>query len=446
MLPDVSILDYFLAFLYLLLIFMLSFVYSSYRKSGDKMYKNFMKALSAKMFGGLGFFFLTIYYWKGGDTLTYYHAGSGLSDLFITDFTKALKVIFSSHSSLIWENYDFADGHHNFLGTEATFTTIKLTAIVNLFSFNSYLVCTILFSYLSFLGVWNMYIVFSKLYSALSNKILLAMFFIPSVILWGSGILKDTITMACVGWIVYSFANLLLLKRKKIASIILLGLSIFFIALIKPYILYVLMPSLFIWVQGNLDKLIKARVIRKLISPLVAIIMVLSSIAVSQKISESAGKYDLETMGDTLEGFQSWHTTVSEQKNQSGYTLGEMEFTPLGLLKKFPEAIMVTFFRPYLWEITNASTLLGAIEGLALTVIVVWLVLKYRGKLFKLIYKNKDVLFLLVFALVFGAICGISSYNFGALSRYKMPAQVFFVLALILITSRISNNNKEKVK
>lgn len=291
-----------------------------------------------------------------------------------------------------------------------------------------------------------MYIVFSKLYSALSNKILLAMFFIPSVILWGSGILKDTITMACVGWIVYSFANLLLLKRKKIASIILLGLSIFFIALIKPYILYVLMPSLFIWVQGNLDKLIKARVIRKLISPLVAIIMVLSSIAVSQKISESAGKYDLETMGDTLEGFQSWHTTVSEQKNQSGYTLGEMEFTPLGLLKKFPEAIMVTFFRPYLWEITNASTLLGAIEGLALTLIVVWLVLKYRGKLFKLIYKNKDVLFLLVFALVFGAICGISSYNFGALSRYKMPAQVFFVLALILITSRISNNNKEKVK
>jgi hypothetical protein len=40
---------------------------------------------------------------------------------------------------------------------------------------------------------------------------------------------------------------------------------------------------------------------------------------------------------------------------------------------------------------------------------------------------------MLLFALLFGGMLGFSSYNFGALSRYKIPATLFFITSLVLI-------------
>jgi hypothetical protein len=114
-----------------------------------------------------------------------------------------------------------------------------------------------------------------------------------------------------------------------------------------------------------------------------------------------------------------------------------MEMSPKGIFKKIPSAIEVTFFRPYPWEVRNASTLLGAIEGMILLIFTLWLIVKLKLNFFKIIINNKDVLFLMIFALIFAVVVGISSYNFGALSRYKMPAQMFFVIALTLIYSKI---------
>ncbi|HRA12632.1 MAG TPA: hypothetical protein PKX31_13225, partial [Chitinophagaceae bacterium] len=41
--------------------------------------------------------------------------------------------------------------------------------------------------------------------------------------------------------------------------------------------------------------------------------------------------------------------------------------------------------------------------------------------------------FCLVFTLIFAFAVGISSYNFGTLSRYKIPCLPFYAVALIVI-------------
>lgn len=440
MIPEIWAFDYVLGFLYLFIIYILAFIYKNEMIKKDSNYKFFIPALLTKLIGGLGFLFLSLYYWKGGDTFTYYQGADGLTTFFLEDPIKAAKVLLMSSDRMNWYEFKFANGLNNFLSTNDSFTTVKITAIINFICFKSYVASTIVFSSLSFFGVWNMYIVFCKVYPHLRKRLLYGFFFIPSVILWGSGILKDTITIAAIGWLIYSFMNLVILKRKTKLSILLIILSTFFIFLLKPYILYIIIPCLFIWVQANLKEVITNNLIRNLISPFIGISLVVSSFFLSQKLSENAGKYDVNKIEDTLEGFQSWHTTLSETKDQSGYTLGEMEFTPIGMMKKIPAAIEVTFFRPYMWEIRNASTLLGGIEGLVLLIISLWLLLKFRGNLFRVIYRNKDILFLILFSLIFGAVVGISSYNFGALSRYKMPAQMFFVIAIILI---IDKTNKK---
>jgi hypothetical protein len=441
MLQEVSGFDYLLGFTYLILIYFFAYAYKSKKEETDNTHQYFMYALSAKIFGGFLFFLLTIYYWKGGDSIAYFNTANDYASFLTEHPLEAINTFFSSSADMNWYNYQWAFNRHQFLNSSATFTTVKITALISLISFNSYLITTMIYSTMSFLGVWNMYFIFCKLYPHLKKSFLLVFFFIPSVILWGSGVLKDTITIASIGWLLYSFINIILLKRKQTKSFVLIIFSTLIIALLKPYILYVLYPTLFIWVQSNLKSVISNNFLRKLFTPLIAIILVISSYVLSQKLSENAGMYKIQNLENTLEGFQTWHTTVSEKKEGSGYTLGDTDFSTLGIIKKIPKAIGVTFFRPYFWEVRNASLLLGAIEGVILAILVSWLLLNYRMGLFRVIFKNKDILFLLLFSLTFGVIVGISSYNFGALSRYKMPAQMFFVLAIVLILDK-KNKNK----
>lgn len=431
--PDIWAFDYILAFIYVLILSLVFFTYQNKKSEIDFNYEYFMKAFYIKILGGLGFMFLTVYYWGGGDTYSYYNTGRDMLSYILEEPTERYKLFFSSPENMNWYKYKFAYNRHQFLNSSANFSTVKITAIVNLLGFQSYVVSTVIFSVLSFLGAWNMYYVFCKMYPHLRKQFFYGFFFIPSVILWGSGILKDTITLSSVGFIVYAFVNLVVFKRKKWLSIILIVSATFVIAIIKPYILYILYPCLFIWVQSNLKALIKSSLFRNLVAPVVASILIVSSYFLIDQLSESAGKYNLDEIETTLSGFQSWHTTVSEKKHQSGYTLGDMDFTTTGILKKIPAALEVTFFRPYLWEVYNPSTLLGALEGTVLLVFVLYLVLKYRMSLIRLIVKNKNISFLLLFSILFGISVGISSYNFGALSRYKIPAQLFIVIALILI-------------
>jgi hypothetical protein len=46
---------------------------------------------------------------------------------------------------------------------------------------------------------------------------------------------------------------------------------------------------------------------------------------------------------------------------------------------------------------------------------------------------DPTIQFCFVFSLIFAFAVGISSYNFGALSRYKIPCLPFYAIALILI-------------
>jgi hypothetical protein len=54
-------------------------------------------------------------------------------------------------------------------------------------------------------------------------------------------------------------------------------------------------------------------------------------------------------------------------------------------------------------------------------------------KFFKIALKDINVRTFLFFAIVLGAAVGLTSYNFGALSRYKIPCLPFFTASLAII-------------
>ncbi|HYM93839.1 MAG TPA: hypothetical protein VET23_06855, partial [Chitinophagaceae bacterium] len=117
----------------------------------------------------------------------------------------------------------------------------------------------------------------------------------------------------------------------------------------------------------------------------------------------------------------------------SAYSLGQFDPTIGGMLTKFPLAINVTFFRPYLWESKKIIVLFSAIEALVFLFVTLKVVFSLGiGKILKAINQDPTIQFCLIFSMIFAFSVGISSNNFGTLSRYKIPCLPFYALALIL--------------
>lgn len=440
---QLSLYDICLSVIYFALLYILAYYVKRIKIDKNPEYKYFILGLTAKVVGGFMFALLTVYYYKGGDSLSYYKAAEDISKIFANNPIRLIELFFTTHANLDLTG-DMMDMETiYFINGKDIWVMVKLIIVANFFGLFSYGTTTVIFSTASFLGLWAAYSNFCKVYPAYSKHLLISFFMVPSIIFWGGGVLKDTVTMGCMGWMIYAFSNIFIFKRKIVMSMFLTIISSILILYLKPYILYILLPTLMIWGQSNLKNLIKGSFIRIVLIPMIVVVIFAGTFSALKNISASAGKYDVETLEHTLEGFQSWHEYLATTEDQSGYALGEIEFTPTGYLKVAPKSFNVTFFRPYLWEIRNIPTLIGAVESLLVFLFFLYLLITLRAKFFKIIFINKDVLFMMIFSILFGIAVGISSYNFGALSRYKMPAQLLFITALLLIYN-ISKNEKKK--
>lgn len=430
MIPQLELYDFCLLIIYLFVIYLIAILYVQKKKKENSIYKYFIPALSLKIAGGLVYALYHVYVYKGGDTFAYFYASEDLTNYFSL-FDSSTWGAFYSDYALDGDNY--SENYGYLLFSKDVLFMVKCSAIAYYLSMGSYFVATLLFSFFSFLGLWSFYFLLNKLYESSHKSLFVAFFCLPTMLLWSSGILKDTLTIGALGFVVSAVANIFIFNKSKVFSFLYFLVCVYVIFVLKPYVIYLLLPSLFIWVQSNIKLKITSSFVRNLIAPVLLIVLVGVSFYTLTSLSDTAGKYSLDNWENTLQGFHGWHEYLAETRDQSGYTLGEMEYTTLGVLAKAPAALNVTFFRPYPWEVRNIATLLGAIEALFFLGVTLYVFFKSRYNFLQVFLKNKEVLFLLSFAIPFSFIVGLSSYNFGALSRYKIPAELFYLIALVLI-------------
>jgi hypothetical protein len=422
----ISVLDFILILLYIPIILGIGYAFS--KKLPYKVLRGyFMKGLALKLLCGLGFAWVYVYYYGGGDTQMYFRGGSAI-----------FNAVFSPNGGL---GKIFDDSVLSY-GSDATILTQRITGIVNLFSFNSFWACTLLFSALSFIGLWLLFMCFFRLFPKLHKPLALVTLFIPGVVFWSSGIMKDSLCMLFIGIIVYAVQNIFLFNRKKITSVLLLGAGFYVIINLKAYIALALLVSLALYALLALKANIKNATTRILIMPIAAVIIFGAAIFTMNRIGESLERYSLENLAETAQTYQGYHlrTSVggrggSEVRTGSGYSLGEINYnSPASLAAKIPLAINVTFFRPYIWEVRNPVMLLSALESLLIFLFTIKVIFKTGlGRFFRQLVTNKEVLFCISFALIFGFAVGFTSYNFGSLVRYKAPCIPFFLIAMVLI-------------
>jgi hypothetical protein len=111
----------------------------------------------------------------------------------------------------------------------------------------------------------------------------------------------------------------------------------------------------------------------------------------------------------------------------------------------FLPAINVTLFRPYFWEAKNIMMVAAALES---SIILFYSFFIFLGlgffKVLRLINEDPFLLMCLAFALLFAFAVGFSSYNFGALVRYKIPCIPFYLSALFILQFKVQNIKAEK--
>lgn len=171
---------------------------------------------------------------------------------------------------------------------------------------------------------------------------------------------------------------------------------------------------------------------RLLISPAVIVAASFCGYFAIVKASQDNPKYSLNAIAQTAQATAYDIRYWTGRDAGSGYTLGELDGSWQSMVRLAPQAINVSLFRPYLWEVRNPLMLLSALESLILLGLTLYAIYRCRYNLYRVV-SDPTVLFCLVFAISFAFAVGVSTFNFGTLARYKIPLLPFFLIALILM-------------
>ena len=423
--------DFFIAPPYIAIIYLLAYIAKPY-VTDSRTQRYFMLALTLKIVGALSFGLVYQFYYGGGDTFSYYYNSSQIYKALTEDFLVGVQLLFGE------DRYDPVYYQYStnmfFFYDNASMFVVKMAAIFSFFCFNSYAVISVLFAFISFTGLWSLYRTFYEVKPHLYRSAAYAVLFLPSVIFWGSGLMKDTLTIGAVGWLVYSVYKIFIKKENIFISSLVLLAAIYVILSIKIYILLCLLPALILWITLRYTNAIKNTFLRYVVTPFMLLVAALAGYYAIKQVGAESERYSLEKLTETAAVTAWWHTHVSEQQDGSMYTLGDDDYSTTGIIRKILPAINVSLFRPYFWEAKSLMMLFSALESFILLLFTLY-VLYRRGlkATFQTIKQDYMILFCLIFALSFAFAVGISTYNFGSLVRYKIPMIPFYVAALVMI-------------
>lgn len=402
--------------------------------------KYFYWALAFKLMGAVAFCGIYQFYYKYGDTISYYNAGKAIVQAFLDSPYTGFQVLnYSSlENSKIYSNTFQYISATNYYRNESTWLMSKLSGVGQLVSLGSYYATSMLFGLWSFLGTWKLYQFFYERYPRVHFWLAFGVLFIPACIFWSSGVVKEAITTGGIGFITYYFDQIALRRKHRLSYYLITGFSIYLVITIKAATLYTFVPALLL--------LLFARTYKKLPSFLrfmSSLFLVLSAPVFlwlgSQEIVKALEENESFKQAQvTIGGFQSDHGSRSEGHGggqASTYHLSTAgDTSPTGLLASIPEAVSFTLFRPFPWEASKAVQLLGALESFATLLITLFILLKLRLVLvFKYLRSDPVLLLCISYTILFGFIAGYISFNYGVLQRFKTPIMPFYGAFLVIL-------------
>ena len=298
---------------------------------------------------------------------------------------------------------------------------IRYLALTQWLAFKSYGGTLVITLFLSFMGLFILLKLFALVFTNKIKWLYAILFFTPSLLLWSSGLTKESLIIFLLGMLAWHLFNLIQLRNIAIhipaflVVFILLFVMRSFVALIFlfgfiPFIINYLLPK---W--------------RPLTTYFIAIFVALSIASESDKIfSKSVWQH--------LSERRTAYIQLAEAENAGSLLSNlEMEAEMWPTIQHIPQALLNVFIQPLPKAPLKVTMLLAFLENL--------LILGFISLIF-FFYKNprkyKNLYYLLfLFSLSYFILIGLSIPVAGAISRYKIiPLLVLFIALLGLIDTQ----------
>ena len=292
---------------------------------------------------------------------------------------------------------------------------IRFNALARIFSFGYFQAHNIFINFLSLIGLTAIYKAFKSEYNSTNKLLFIALLLLPSLLFWGSGLLKESIILFGLGLFTYSFFKLF--KHPNLLSFGLLLFSLALIAYTKLYILAALLIPTIGYIINSILK--RKRHLGYITATLVCFLISL----VAPKLNTEWDIYQKIALKQ-----KEFNVLINNVSTSSSFKIVEITDAP-SILKNIPNAINNTLLRPYPWECSSPFVWLSLLENWLIILLIITTIV-FRKK------KNINyniVYFTFTFAFSLFVLIGLTTPIFGAIVRYKIPATLFLIIGLLAI-------------
>lgn len=301
-------------------------------------------------------------------------------------------------------------------------TIIKANSIVLHFSRGSYGVHIAFWCFFAIIGLTAIYKAVVAYFPRKKAAMFLAVFLLPTVLFWGSGVLKEPILLMGLGLFTLGFFRWIYGEHRW-PDILALFCGLLLLLITKGYVLQCMAPAI---IGLILTKVTKGRkfYLWFALPHVLALVLVFAGGYVSDKLDVP------RIMGLKQIAFYN----VAEQSNAgSVIELPEIRQSA-DIILHAPEALTTAYLRPWPWEWDKITYIPPALENLFLMfciLLMAWNFKKPYGLAIPILAFSAS------FALVMGILTGEVVPILGSLVRYKTPALIFLFILIFGCTDHI---------
>ncbi len=394
-----------------------SIPYMIWRKESVALKPFFWPALILRICGGLFIGVLYNGYYTGGDTWVYFNDGSAIAALAGESWPGYLEFLWSGQYSSL--------SGLNEVPPRALFFT-KITSLSVLLSGYNYWISSCWFSLVSFLSSWFLVREIEAIQPRWRGPALFSLLFLPSVVCWSSGLIKESLAMAALCFIVGVFLRLWSGKKISISGWMILIPALWILWGLKYYYLAVLLPVII--TELIMNRIVRPRIaLKSYVSVVIWLVLFLIPVSLVSVLHPNFyPQRFLDVIVTNYETFQA----ISDPDDVVAFT--GLAAEPWSILSHSPMALVAGLFRPFLWEATGAVKIVAAIENLLLVFLFIGFIIATVTRRQPGSYLTMP---LIIYCVALAVFLALSTPNLGTLSRYRVGFLPFFVL---LITSRNS--------
>lgn len=364
------------------------------------------------------------YYYNDNDTWLFFEDAAKLADFATKDFSLYVQFLWNSDSTYsIWNELANTQERSLFL--------VKIISVVSWINSSNYWISAIYFALISFAAAWYLFGTVTKHIQQSQNSAALAFLFFPSIVFWGSGLVKETLALAGIYFISALFVKFIhqypshggrtleSLRRLKLWEYITAILSFYIAWNLKYYwtalFMAVITTSLiYILLRNRVTGFTKYQV-----SLWVGIFLVLVTVASTMHPNFYVSRF-LNVLITNHNDF----VRISKPEGLIQYYQLSSDWWSVCI--NAPWALISGLFRPFMWEASGAASVVAALENLFLLILVL-------SSLFRKKYSSTDQLLLystIVYIVLLCIFLALSTPNLGTLSRYRIGFLPFLVFVV----------------